>query len=234
MKYPAIIFSVLIILSSCGGSDEESRIILQSPDPNLAANAKKQQQAKKLQIPEELEYITAESMKVMGSEEEDLYTSCSFPGFNLRCSSAKKADGDTLFRIDNIGDNNRQTAWVEGAEGYGKGEYFEFDFIFDDTLTRCKYYCDYFTILNGYQKNGYNFYAYSRVKRFKVYIDGVPLCYLDLQDIPGMQFFSLPYFKYLGKNGKATLRFEIVEVYPGNKEKKKETAITELFFSCQP
>jgi hypothetical protein len=223
---------ITLIFSSCGGGDQEPATEIKKQDTTEQASSPKSDP--KFKKPIEIEYISAEYMNVIGAEEEELYTTCSYAGFNLRCSSTKKAEMDTAFRIENIGDNNRQTAWVEGAEGSGKGEYFEFDFIFDDTLARCRYYCDYFTILNGYQKNSYTYNSYSRVKRFKVYLDGTPFCYVDLLDTPGMQFFTLPYFKYLDRNGKATLRFEIEDVYPGSKEKKKETAITELFFSCQP
>ena len=75
---------------------------------------------------------------------------------------------------------------------------------------------------------------YARVKRFKVYINGDSLCYLDLHDHYGLQFFMLDYLKKLGRSGTARLRFEIVDIYPGNKKAKKETAISELFFSCAP
>lgn len=230
--YSIFIIAALLLISCGGKSDEE---LLQEPkNTDTVEQTVAPQKESKFKKPIEIEYISSEYMNVIGAEEEDLYTTCSYAGFNLRSSSSKKAEADTAFRIENIGDNNKETAWVEGADGSGKGEYFEFDFIFDDTLNRCRYYCDYFTILNGYQKNSYTFNAYSRVKRFKVYLDGTPFCYVDLHDMPGMQFFTLPYFKYLGRNGKATLRFEIEDVYSGNKEKKKETAITELFFSCQP
>ncbi len=226
-----LVIAGVLTLFSCGGGETEDQTprTAETIEPDTAPKIKN-----KGRKPIEIEYITTEYMNVLGAEDEDLYTSCSYAGFNLRSSSTKKAEMDTAFRIENIGDNNKETAWVEGADGSGKGEYFEFDFIFDDTLSRCKYYCDYFTILNGYQKNSYTYSTYSRVKRFKVYLDGVVFCYVDLHDIPGMQFFTLPFFKYLGRNGKATLRFEIEDIYPGSKEKKKETAVTELFFSCQP
>lgn len=222
----------MIFLFSCGGGSEEQAQQPRKADTVIQNTVPKNEG--KFKKPIEIEYVSAEHMNVIGAEDEDLYTTCSYAGFNLRCSSSKKAEMDTAFRIENIGDNNKETAWVEGSEGSGKGDYFEFDFIFDDTLNRCKYYCDYFTILNGYQKNSYTYSTYSRVKRFKVYLDGAVFCYVDLQDVPGMQFFTLPFFKYLGRNGKATLRFEIEDIYPGSKEKKKETAVTELFFSCQP
>ena len=99
------------------------------------------------------------------------------------------------------------TAWIEGEPGYGTGQYIEFDYDFNDTLRACKYYCQYFTILNGYQKSKHTWNKYARVKRFKVYANGDSLCYLDLHDHYGLQFFMLDYLNKSRqeRNGKAEI-----------------------------
>ena len=76
-------------------------------------------------------------------------------------------------------------------------------------------------IFNGYQKSYDTWNNNSRVKKFKVYGDGRPLCYLVLKDLMGYQTFEIP-----KDNEYGIYTFEIVEVYPG--VKWKDVAISEI------
>ena len=68
----------------------------------------------------------------------------------------------------------------------------------------------------------------SRVKKFKIYVDNQPVCYLTLKDKMGGQSFDLPI-----KAGDEPwlvewkeIKFEIIEVYKG--DKWSDVAITEI------
>jgi hypothetical protein len=96
------------------------------------------------------------------------------------------------------------TAWVEGVKGYGIGEWFE---VKAGGVN---------TIYNGYQSSPQNWKNNSRVKRFKVYMNDTAVCYLDLTDEMGKQRFDLD-VRQASYDDPITFRFEIVEVYKGDK-----------------
>jgi hypothetical protein len=106
------------------------------------------------------------------------------------------------YNIKNLVDYNPLTAWVEGEKGYGIGSFFE---LYCNNLN---------TIYNGYQNSPTNWLKNSRVKKFKVYIDGKPLCFLILKDEMGEQNFELP-FDANWDTGHI-FKFEIVDVYQGS------------------
>lgn len=121
----------------------------------------------------------------------------------MHVSSFLKGQGNRTYVMQNLADDNPMTAWVEGVLGYGIGEWFEIKAI---TVN---------TIYNGYQSSPKNWKNNSRVKRFKVYQDGQAICYLDLLDEMGAQHFELPHRP--NWETKANFRFEIVDVYKGDK-----------------
>jgi hypothetical protein len=78
------------------------------------------------------------------------------------------------------------------------------------------------SILNGYQSSKASWENNSRVKKIKITVNGKDYCTLELSDVMGIQSFVLP-------NKSGTIRFTIMEVYPGLKW--KDTAISGIF-SC--
>jgi hypothetical protein len=96
------------------------------------------------------------------------------------------------------------TAWVEGVKGYGTGEWFEVSGAMVNTIYNC------------YQASPASWLNNSRVKRFKVYVDGEPHAYLDLTDEMGEQSFDLN-LRHRNWDSTYIFRFEIVEVYKGAK-----------------
>lgn len=111
-------------------------------------------------------------------------------------SSSLKSQGTNTYTPANANDCDINTAWVEGKTDHGKGEYLEFvmqpGFILGDRLYLFSGKCN---ILNGYAKNEKSWSENSRVKKFRVYHNGTPLCTVDLKDARKIQSFDLsPYF----------------------------------------
>jgi hypothetical protein len=134
---------------------------------------------------------------------------------NTKASSTLAPQGKVKYLASNVCDDNPNTAWVEGNADYGIGEYLEFKdwgAMGDGTVS----------ILNGYQSSKASWENNSRVKKLKVTVNGKDYCTLELSDVMGVQSFVLP-------NNSGTIRFTIMEVYPGLKW--KDTAISGIF-SC--
>ncbi|BDS09816.1 NADase-type glycan-binding domain-containing protein [Aureispira anguillae] len=146
------------------------------------------------------------TMAEKGTAEDGLgffHNPCAQGTTPMHVSSTLKGQGSKTYKLQNLADDNPMTAWVEGVLGYGIGEWFEVKAI---TVNR---------IYNGYQSSAKNWKDNSRVKRFKVYLDGAPICFLDLTDEMGAQHFELPHRP--NWETKANFKFEIVEVYKGDK-----------------
>ena len=128
---------------------------------------------------------------------------------------------NVTYEPSNTHDGSYRTAWVEGAEGYGIGEYVTYHFA--PTTHSFKQ----IIIANGYISSGNMYRNNSRVKKLKVYIDNIPLAILNLEDIRREQIFT---FERIGvtHNNPWALKFEIMEVYQG--DRYDDTAITLIYF----
>ena len=83
-------------------------------------------------------------------------------------------------------------------------------------------------ISNGYMKSEETWKNNNRVKKLKLYVNGVPFGILNLKDSRTDQYFEMG---TLGHNKNGTdliLKFEILKVYKGSKH--NDTAITEIYF----
>ena len=139
-------------------------------------------------------------------------------------SSALKAQGSKNYKASNIFDMDPETAWVEGVKGHGIGQWIEFK---DVSVRQDGIWCEVCTIsiLNGYVKSDKAWRENGRVKRLKVYCNGKPKCILELQNSRSMQHFNV----YGLFSKRATIKFEILDVYPGTKY--QDTAISEIDFN---
>lgn len=142
------------------------------------------------------------------------YNDCSQGVEPIGASSTLAPQGSKSYGVKNLADNNPMSAWVEGKADYGIGTYFE---ISTPGVN---------VIYNGYQSSPKSWLDNSRVKKFKVYKDGEPLCYLELTNEMGGQHFELPDHNRMDLSEPSIFRFEIVEVYPGLKW--KDVAISEI------
>lgn len=134
------------------------------------------------------------------------------------------------YEANNIHDLNYKTAWIEGVPGYGIGESITYHFPPQNPrITEI-------IIVNGYVKSEQTWKDNSRVKKLKMYFNGKPYAILNLADSRQEQHFKfepLGYgdrqnWKELEKKPWWTIKFEILEVYKG--EKYDDTAITEIYF----
>lgn len=113
------------------------------------------------------------------------------------------------------------TAWVEGKDGDGIGEFIEYIVSgvgSELTITSLK-------VFNGYRKTRELWQDNSRVKQFKIYVDGKPHGLINLKDAYNYQTVEVGEIK-LKPEKKTTIRFEILDVYKGRKY--ADTAITEI------
>lgn len=128
------------------------------------------------------------------------------------------------YNAEQISDFNASTAWVEGAKGYGIGEYIEFRYDFSK-VAESDYSVNTVIINNGYSKNCTTWESNSRVKQLKIYVNTVPHTVIILKDTNDTQTVSMPSIKFEAKKINI-VRFEILEVYKGTKY--KDTAISEI------
>lgn len=128
------------------------------------------------------------------------------------------------YAAENAHDFSIVTAWVEGVEGNGEGEYLRYSF--PGTCPRIT------TVLihNGYVKNWDVWRDNGRVKKLLMYYNDEPYAILNLQDTMGLQSFDVGVLGYEDKDSAPawSIKFEILEVYPG--KKYEDTAITEIYF----
>ena len=156
---------------------------------------------------------------------------CSFYcGCNMgeqKASSTLKQQGKQNYKASNIHDLDFSTTWVEGAEGYGIGEWVEY------TLPARNPRITELLIANGYVRTKKLWEENSRVKVLDVEVNGKPFARIHLADVYALQSVKVPHIGYSDREhleGKAPIRirFIIREVYPG--EKYQDTAISEIFF----
>ena len=134
------------------------------------------------------------------------------------------------YSASNSHDLSYKTAWIEGALGYGIGEYLLYCFPPENPrITKI-------IIVNGYVKSEKVWKENSRVKKLKMYINDKAFAILNLVDTRQEQTFS---FAPIGNSDRKnweklkskpwwTMKFEIMDVYKG--DKYDETAITEIYF----
>ena len=148
----------------------------------------------------------------------------------LSASSELKGFKDINYNASNAHDLSYKTAWVEGVEGYGIGE--SITYHFPPTNPRITE----IIIVNGYAKSEKAWKNNSRVKRLKMYLDEKPFAILNLDDVRNEQSFKFDPLGYSDREDTDklrslpwwTMRFEIMEVYEG--DKYDDTAITEIYF----
>ncbi|WP_375561180.1 hypothetical protein ACE193_01080 [Bernardetia sp. OM2101] len=156
---------------------------------------------------------------------------CGAGGDSLLASSYLKSNHKTIDYLPrNAYDLSYETAWVEGVKGDGIGESLTYSFPpSHPRITEIK-------IVNGYVKSEKAWKENSRVKQLKLYINDVPTALLNLEDNRNEQAFTVEpignsdreNFENLKDKPWWTLKFEITEVYKG--EKYEDTAITEIYF----
>ena len=141
--------------------------------------------------------------------------SCARSGFETYCaSSVLEPQFGSSYGVSNLFDDTTGTAWVEGQQGNGVGEWITVEF---EMLRRVRS----FVVQNGYQKSSDIFQKNNRVRQLRVLFSGGETHTFILEDKISSQFLSLrrPIQAYW-------LKFVIDDVWAGNKY--TDTAITKL------
>lgn len=146
----------------------------------------------------------------------------------ITASSEMTPEGKTTYKADNGHDFDKDTAWIPQKGDYGIGHYLNYEFNFDKEKDyNGRLGVTQILLANGYKKSRHLWKANSRVKKIRMYVNGTP--YRDLKLLDSFEIQTIDIGKIMFPRRKTTtLKFEILEVYPG--EKYKETAISELVF----
>ena len=228
MKY------LLILALLCGGT-AQSQIKNFYPKkvvkPDLSAKREKeinrqnellQKKTPTASEQKELNILLEKSGEVVENAWDIIDSGCSWycGGGNYKIKASSSL-GDS-YKAEFANDLSYKTAWVEGKKDEGIGEYLEYYFKNDSPrITEI-------IISNGYMKSEETWKNNNRVKKLKLYVNGVPFGILNLKDSRTDQYFEMG---TLGHNKNGTdliLKFEILEVYKGSKY--NDTAITEIYF----
>lgn len=128
-------------------------------------------------------------------------------------SSSLKATSTNSYGPTNLVDGDLATAWEEGAQGPGIGEWVEFRFSGQLTLSRIE-------IANGYQKDEQRYRGNGRVKRLAIEYSTGTTQLVDLMDSKDIQTI-IP-----TRQPVEWMRLVIVATFPG--EIWEDTALSEV------
>ena len=207
----------------------EPRLLLPVPDIDLV-------QCEKLVIAANDDY---DNYKAMSQKEKDIIAiaewdevlmhfyspACSWYCGGLVGPISASSSLSEKYKAENIHDFCITTAWVEGKPGNGEGEYIMYSFpAICPRITAV-------SIHNGYIKDKRTWKNNGRVKKLLMYYNDEPYTILNLQDTRDCQTFDvgvLGFHDFKEDTPDWTIKFEILEVYPG--DKYQDTAITEIYF----
>ncbi len=147
---------------------------------------------------------------------------CGGGNYKVKASSSLPDGNGISYGAQSANDLSYRTVWVEGKEDEGKGEYLEYSFKNNSPrITRI-------IVSNGYKKTRETWQNNNRVKTLKLLVNGKPFGLLHLSDTADDQSFDVGKLGRTADGRDLLLRFEIVDVYRG--DKYNDTAITEIYF----
>lgn len=152
----------------------------------------------------------------------------------IKTSSTLAAQGKTAYTVDNIADFEEGTAWVEGKDGLGEGEWIEFTLTdsykkwYDDDDFVSKALNGGFVIQTGYAKSPALWKKNSRPSKLKCYYNGKAISTIQLIDSPDFQSFGVfpEGMDEVHLKVGDVFRFEIIEVIKGTSD--EDTCISEF------
>ena len=147
---------------------------------------------------------------------------CGGGNYKILASSSLKSQSGNSYNAESANDLSYKTAWVEGKEDAGIGEHLEYHFEPKSPRITA------IIIANGYMKSDIAWRNNNRVKSLKFYVNGEYFGILNLTDTKSDQRFELGTFGHNEDGSDLKLKFEINEVYQG--DKYNDTAISEIYF----
>jgi hypothetical protein len=141
--------------------------------------------------------------------------------FTAKASSWLKESDGTEHPPSAVKDQDRSTAWVEGAEGDGIGEHLTLVLAKPSNVRRMG-------IVNGFMKSQELYFANNRVRQWAVSVNGGTPFSVEVPDEPlEVEYFwiDLPKSSKLVK----TIKLEITSIWPGNTY--RDTALSEVILS---
>ena len=128
-------------------------------------------------------------------------------------SSTLEATSTNSYRVTNLVDGDLATAWNEGTDGMGLGEWVRFEFSQQRVLARIE-------IANGYQKDDGRYLGNPRVKSLKLEYSNGTTQLVDLLDTKEFQAITPT------RQPVEWVKLVIVSVYAG--EEWEDTALSEV------
>lgn len=177
-------------------------------------------------VGEEVVMSQEDSIKYAGCDIfDDLYSGhCSwYCGGEVQeiTTSSCRVDADSTFDSSHAHDFNHEKVWSPEGEGIGESLVYHFAGACP-RITTVK-------ILNGDVKSDEAWQASSRAKMIKMYVNDKPYALLALEDSRSRQCFDVGIVGFHDmKAPDWTLRFEVMDVYPG--AKNRSLVISELYF----
>ena len=136
-------------------------------------------------------------------------------------SSCLAPVGSFNYKGENAHDFSHESVWATKGKGIGESLTYTFEGKCP-RITTVK-------ILNGHVKSEKAWRTNSRVKELRMYYNNKPYAILNLQDSRTLQCFEVGTLGYHDETKPDwTLKFEVLEVYPG--DKYGDTVISELYF----
>ena len=157
---------------------------------------------------------------------EDLYSCrcswyCGGEVKSVVASSCLPSAGSMDYKGENAHDFSHESVWATKGKGIGES----LTYIFEGKCPRITEV----KILNGHVKSEKAWTANSRVKKLRMYYNDKPHAILNLQDSRTLQCFDVDTLGYHDQTKPDwTLKFEILDVYPG--ASCDDTVIAELYF----
>ena len=157
---------------------------------------------------------------------DDLYSGrcswyCGGEVKSVTASSCLSPNNKFDYKGENAHDFNHESVWATKGKGIGESLTYTFEGKCPRITT--------VEILNGHVKSEEAWKANSRVKKLRVWYNNQPYAILVLEDSRTLQSFDVGILGYYDDaKPDWTLKFEILEVYPGSKY--DDTVIAELYF----
>lgn len=129
-------------------------------------------------------------------------------------SSILAPQSGNRYQADNLFDNRRNTAWVEGVSGNGIGEYLSIEFDTPQTVRHLE-------LINGYTKSNPTFMKNSRINELIITASNGKTLKVKLKDVQRWQQIPMEGFEQV-----EWIQLRIGSAYPGTKY--EDTALTEL------